>query len=121
MFSEKGVLKICRKFTGEHPCGSVISIKSLCSFIEIALLYGCLPVNLLHIFRALFLKNTTGGLLLKGRIHRFTGKARVHLRTRWLVCLAETVRQLLFNMRYVGKIFFRFSHFHFSVSKILQD
>ena len=120
MFSEKGVLKTCSKFTGEHPCGSVILIKSLCSFIEIALLYGCLPVNLLHIFRAPFLKNITGWLLLKGRIHRFTGKARVHLRTRWLVCLAETVRQL-FNMRYVGKIFFRFSHFHFSVSKNLQD
>ena len=25
------------KFTGEHPCRSVISIKSLCNFIEIAL------------------------------------------------------------------------------------
>ena len=25
----KGVLKICNKFTGEHPCRSVISIKLL--------------------------------------------------------------------------------------------
>ena len=29
MLLEKGVLKICRKFTGEHPCRSVISIKLL--------------------------------------------------------------------------------------------
>ena len=26
MFLGKGVLKICSKFTGEHPCRSVISI-----------------------------------------------------------------------------------------------
>ena len=48
---EKGVLKIFSKFTGEQPCRSVISIKSLCNFIEITLLRGCSPVNLLHIFR----------------------------------------------------------------------
>ena len=33
MFQGKGVLKICRKFTGEHPCRSAISIKLLCNFI----------------------------------------------------------------------------------------
>ena len=27
-FLKKGVLKICSKFTGDHPCGSAISIKS---------------------------------------------------------------------------------------------
>ena len=27
MFLGKGVLKICSKFTGEHPCRSMISIK----------------------------------------------------------------------------------------------
>ena len=42
---------------GEHPCRSVISI-------EITLLHGCSPVNLLRIFRTLFYKNTSGGLLL---------------------------------------------------------
>ena len=26
MFRRKGALKVCSKFTGEHPCGSVISI-----------------------------------------------------------------------------------------------
>ena len=29
----RGVLKICRKFTEEHPCRSAISIKVLCNFI----------------------------------------------------------------------------------------
>ena len=29
--------QICSKFTGEHPCRSVISIKLLCNFIEITL------------------------------------------------------------------------------------
>ena len=35
VFSEKGVLKTCSKFTGEHPCWSVISIKLLCSRLTI--------------------------------------------------------------------------------------
>ena len=33
----------------------------LCNIIEIALSYGCFPVNLLHIFRPPFPKNTSGG------------------------------------------------------------
>ena len=32
VFLEKGVLKICNKFTGELPCQSVISIKMLCFY-----------------------------------------------------------------------------------------
>ena len=56
--------KICSKFTGEHPCRSVISIKLKSSFIEVTLQHGCSPVNLLHIFRTPFLKNTSGRLLL---------------------------------------------------------
>ena len=34
------------------------------NFIEIALRHGCSPVNLLHIFRTPFPKNTTGVLVL---------------------------------------------------------
>ena len=64
VFLRKDVLKICSKYTGEHPCRSAISIKSLCNFIEIALRHGCSPVNLLHIIRTPFHKNTAGGLLL---------------------------------------------------------
>ena len=42
----------------------MLSIKLLCNFIEIALWHGCSPINLLHIFRRPFPKNTSGGLLL---------------------------------------------------------
>ena len=48
-------LKMCSKFTGEHPCRSVISIKLLRP--------GC-SVNLLHVSRTLFLRSTSGWLLL---------------------------------------------------------
>ena len=61
----KDVLKICSKFTGEHPCVTVNSIKLLCNVIEITLQHGCSPVNLLHIFRAPFPRNTSGGLLVE--------------------------------------------------------
>ena len=64
VFLRKGVLKICRKFTGEHPCRSVTAIKLLCNFIEITLLHRCSSVNLLHIFRTPFPKSISGGLLL---------------------------------------------------------
>ena len=49
----KSVLKICSKFTEEHPCWSVISLWHARS-----------PVNLLHSFRATFPRNTSGWLLL---------------------------------------------------------
>ena len=64
MFLGKTVLKICSLFTGEHPCRSTFSIKLLCNFIENAIRHGRSPVNLLHIFRTPFLKNTSGWLLL---------------------------------------------------------
>ena len=59
----KGVLKICSRFTGEHRCRSVISRKMVCNFTEITPRHGCSPVNLLHIFRTPFIKNTSGWLL----------------------------------------------------------
>ena len=60
-----GVLKICREhIAGEHPCRSVIAIKLLCNFIEITLRHGCSFINLLHIFRRPFLKNTSERLPL---------------------------------------------------------
>ena len=43
VFLGKSVLKICTKFTGEHPMRSVVSIKLLCSFIEITVRHGCFP------------------------------------------------------------------------------
>ena len=67
MLLRKGVLKICSKFTGEHPCRSVISEKLLYNFIETILRHRCSPGNLLHDFRTLFPKNTSGWLFLKWR------------------------------------------------------
>ena len=64
VFLVKGFLKICSKSTREHPCRSATSIKLLSSFIEITLRHGCSPVDLLHIFRKPFTKNTSGWLLL---------------------------------------------------------
>ena len=58
-------LKICSKFTGEYLCRSVTSIKLLSNFIEITLRHGCSHVNMQHIFRTPFRKNTSGGLLLE--------------------------------------------------------
>ena len=43
----------------------MISIKLQSSIIEITLGHSCSPVNLLHIFRTPFLKNTSRRLLLK--------------------------------------------------------
>ena len=71
VFFVKVVLKICSKFTGEHPYRSVISIKLLCNFIEITPRYGCSPVNLMHIFRSPFSKNTCGWLLLHIKLCEF--------------------------------------------------
>ena len=64
LFLRKGVLKICCKFSGEHLCRSVISIKLLCNFSEITLQHRRSPINLPHIFRTPFCKNTYGELLL---------------------------------------------------------
>ena len=59
VFLGKGVLIICGKFTGEHRCWSAIWIK-----LQITFRHGCSPVNLLHIFRTPFVKNTSRRLLL---------------------------------------------------------
>ena len=61
--SSRGVLKICSKFTGEHPYRSMISIMLRSNFIEITLRHRC-SVNLMHIFRTSFPRNTSGRLLL---------------------------------------------------------
>ena len=59
VFLRKGVLKICSKFTEELPCRSVISIK-----LQITLHHGSSPVNLLHIVRTPFPRNTFRWVLL---------------------------------------------------------
>ena len=77
LFLKKDALKISSKFTGEHPCQSAILIKLQShpcrsailiklpsNLIETTLRHGCSPVNLLHIFRTPFLKDTSGRLFL---------------------------------------------------------
>ena len=59
VFLGKGVLKICSKFTREHPCRSAILMKLLKQ-----LRHGHSLVNLLYIFRTPFPKNTSGRLHL---------------------------------------------------------
>ena len=65
VFLRKVVLILYNKFTGEHPCRSVISTKSLCIFIEITLRHGSSSVNLLSISRTPFPKNNFGKLPLE--------------------------------------------------------
>ena len=80
----KGVLKICSRFTGDHPCRSVISINFQSNFIELKLWHGCSPLNLLHIFRTplgvcfwfshfqnIFLQTLNSLKPVKGNIFRF--------------------------------------------------
>ena len=97
VFLRKGVLKICSRFTGEHPRRSVISIKLLClnllcNFIEITLRHGCSPVNLLHIFRTSFTKNTSG-LLLLNQIKSEVAFFQVSWKLAILIMLASIIRK----------------------------
>ena len=63
----KSVLKLSCKFTGEHTCRSVISIKLLRNLIEITLWHGRSAVNLLHFLITLFPKNANGRLPLSSK------------------------------------------------------
>ena len=65
VFLGKGVLEVCSKTTGEQPRPSTISIKLQSNFIEIELRHGYSPVNLVHISRTSFPKNTSERLLLE--------------------------------------------------------
>ena len=71
VFFGKVALKVCTKFTGEHPCRSVISIKLLCNFNEITCRYEYTPINLPHIFRKPFSKNTMEGCFCTLKIFFF--------------------------------------------------
>ena len=60
---QKDILKIWTKFTGELPCGSVIS--KMLQRNLITLPYGCCHVKLLHICGTHLLKNTFAQELLQ--------------------------------------------------------
>ena len=78
----KKCLKIYTKFTGEHLCRSVISIKLQSNFIEFTLRHGCPPGNLLHIFRTSFPWKTSRWLLLKNWVTFFSHATENYLRTK---------------------------------------
>ena len=61
VFLGKGVLKIWSNFIEEHPWRSVIAIKLLCNFIEIALRHGRSRVNLCIFLEHLFLRTSLDG------------------------------------------------------------
>ena len=94
-FLGKGILKISSKFTEEHPCRRAISIKLLCIFLETTLRHGFSPINLMHIFRIPFLKNTSGWLLL-------------HL----IVCFCwfSNASQYMFGLHRLKFFFFKYLH-----------
>ena len=67
--SKRVLKKMCSEnmqqiYRGTPLLKYVMSIKLQSNFIKITLQHGYSPVNLLHIFRTHFLKNTSGGLLL---------------------------------------------------------
>ena len=53
VFLEKGLTKICSKFTREHLWVCIGG----CAFWVCITVHRCSPVNLLHFFRTLFIKN----------------------------------------------------------------
>ena len=84
MFLAKVVLKIFSKFTEEHPYRSMISMKLQSNCIEITLWHRCSLVNLLHVFRIFFYKNTYGGLLLicnTFAVLTISAKSCIHIET----------------------------------------
>ena len=64
--------------------------KVACNFIEITLRLGCSPVNLLHIFRTPFPKNTPRWLLLKLNKHLISFVLVFHL----INLLCETLHRI---------------------------
>ena len=64
VFLGKVVQKICSNFKGESSCRSAVLIKLQSNFIEITFRHGCSPVNLLHIFKTPFPKNTSERMFL---------------------------------------------------------
>ena len=106
--------------------------KWLCNFIEIVLRHGCSPVNLLHIFRRTFLKNTFGRLLLffvrffsqktdisMWQIHYFSPYENKKI-SQWLIIIVSRIsiwsRETTINRWLIigglGRVFYRFCFLH---------
>ena len=68
------------------------------NFIEIALRHGCSPVNLLHIFRTPFPRNTSGWMLLQTDVLDYYSKYLKLLK----VTLIIFYFSLFVRIRYIG-------------------
>ena len=66
VFLRESILKICNKFTGEHPCRSLISIKLLYNLIETHFGKSILlkNLNISNFFRTTFYEKTEQPFLL---------------------------------------------------------
>ena len=106
---------MCSKFTGEIPCQGVISIKLLCNFIEITLCHGCSLVDLQHIFRAPFHKNTYEQLLLYFSIVHF-------IIYYFESCFSNAAVLYTFGIRYLIVLWFQFrGYFDYTKCKAISN
>ena len=65
LISVEGTQNLAFQVSLWKPLGKFESCELPCNFIEITRRQGCSPVNLMHLFRTPFPKNTLGLLLLK--------------------------------------------------------
>ena len=73
---KKGVLRNFAKFTGKHPCQSLLFRLRPTTLLKKRLWHRCFPVNFAKFLRTPFLQNTSGRLLLN------LTKARLDLLTK---------------------------------------
>ena len=87
------------------------------NFIEITFWHGCSHINLLHIFRTPFPKNTSGELLLFVLRCRLAERVNRNLKIFLRLCSPRLLMVALCNRKYVHFVFF-FAHvFETSVCK----
>ena len=95
MFLGKGVPKICSKFTGEHPCRSVISILQLYWNHTSTWVLSCKAAAY---FRDTFSRSITGLLLLnmwhRWNVYLFAFVLSSELRAIFLWCSEKSYRKL---------------------------
>ena len=97
VFLWKGVLEISSKFTGYHPCRSVILLKLLSNFIEIVLQYGCSLVSLLHILEHLVTKIPGEDYFWKLNIYFWNLLGNPDIYTAWKVSAFRVIQVRIFQ------------------------
>ena len=116
----RGVLKICSKFTGEHQCRRVISINLLYNFIEITLRHGCSSVNLLHISRTPFTKNTSEWFIHLINILFRNLKPTRFLETLHIMLTRFVNFQIFFGIMYIKRVLSHITLLKLGILRILK-